>query len=264
MKAILRSLVLVVACLVAVEGLLQAEDFCVFNKVYVGKEINESTTIFRSGRVYDLLADPGEITIYDPPHSRFVVIDPQRKLKTEITTDQIESFCQRIRSEVMTTQDPLSRFLATPEFSEVYDEGSGDLSLKNDWLVYEAKTAPPKFDTMAKQYGQYLTWQTKLNTVLRPGALLPYARVKLNDALLQRGRMPVEVQATRYMPGAVRKSFTLRSEHRVQPVVLASDLARLDDANRYLATFAVVPMLEYQRRGPGTETKTPASTQAAK
>ena len=231
------------------------QDFCIFNKVYAGKNIAESVTIFKAGRVYDVLTEPAEVTIFDPPGNRFVILDTTRKVKTEVTFDQIEGFCQRVRAEALATNDPLAKFLSEPTFQEAFDDAAGELTLTNDWLVYQVKTALPKHDTMATQFVSYINWQTKLNAVARPGALPPYPRIKLNDALGKLGRLPVEVQVTRYSAPPARKPVTLRSEHRVQAVILASDQVKIDEADRHLATFATVSMLEYQRREqPAAET----------
>jgi hypothetical protein len=71
----------------------------------------------------------------------------------------------------------------------------------------------------------------------------------LNSAMEKKGRIPTEVKVTRNVPQTSRKPVTLRSEHRVQSVLLASDQAKLDEADRHLATFSLVPLSAYQRRG---------------
>ncbi len=229
-------------------GLGLAQEFCLFNKVFVGQETVASTTIFRAGRVYDVLDTPAEVIIFDPPRNRFVILDSTRKVKMELTTDQVDAFCQRIRSEALSTNDPLAQFLAAPNFDESYDESSGELTMSNPWLTYKVKTVDPQSPEMARQYFAYIQWQTKLNTALRVGSLPPFARLALNSALEQRGRIPVEVHVTRQNPQASRKPITLRSEHRIQTRILASDTAKIDEADRHLATFAPLGLIEFQRR----------------
>lgn len=251
----MRTAAIVVALTLCTPWWASGEDFCIYNKVYVGKEIAESTTVFHNGRVYDLLTSPAEITIFDPPGNRFVILDVVRKIKTEATTEQVEGFVRRVREEALATQDSLANFLAEPTFEQSFDDASGELVLKSDWMTYQVKTVPPKFESMAAAYAQYVVWQTKLNSVIRPGALPPFARLRLNEALAQHGRLPVEVVATRYSAPPLRKPATLRSEHRIQGVLLASDLARVDEADRCLGTFATVSMIEFQRRElPAAET----------
>ncbi|MBL8828320.1 MAG: hypothetical protein JNM18_15165 [Planctomycetaceae bacterium] len=235
---------LVVICL---SSRVSADDFCIYNKVYIGKDVAESTTIFRGGRVYDLLTQKAEITIFDPSNNRFVIIDPERKLKTEVTTDQIEGFIQRVRSGVANTEPGLATFLIDPVFEESYDPIESRLTLKSDWLTYEVKSQTPKFASMAQQYAPYIQWQTKLNSVLRIGSLPPFPRMKLNEALARQGRLPVEVAVTRYSAPPLRRPATLRSEHRIQAALLPTEQAKIDEADRHLATFPTVSMIEYQR-----------------
>lgn len=238
-----------------------AQEFCLFNKVFVGQETVASTTIFRAGRVYDVLDTPSEVIIFDPPRNRFVILDSTRKVKTELTTDQVDAFCQRIRAEALTTNDPLAQFLAAPNFDESYDDSTGELTLSNPWLTYKVKTVAPQSPEMARQYFAYVQWQTKLNTALRAGSLPPFARVALNTALENRGRIPIEVHVTRQNPQVSRKPITLRSEHRIQTRILASDASKVDEADRHLATFAALSLIEFQRRELSTSqapSKSPA------
>jgi hypothetical protein len=246
----MNRLLVTLALLLGLAPFAAAEDFCIYNKLYIGKDVAESTTIFRGGRVYDLLTQQAEITIFDPTNNRFVIIDPARKLKTEVATDQIEGFVQRVRSGATTAEDPLAKFLLDPTFEESYDPVESRLTLKSEWMTYDVKTQGPKFDSMTQQYGPYIQWQTKLNSVLRIGALPPFARMKLNEALARQGRLPTEVQVTRYSAPPLRRPVTLRSEHRVQAQILPSDQAKVEEADRHLATFATVSMIEYQRREP--------------
>lgn len=236
------------ALIVGGTEIARAADFCLFNKVYVGKDIAETTTIFRNGRVYDLLTQQAEITIFDPPGNRFVIIDPTRKIKTEVTTDQIDGFVLRVKAGASTADDPLARFLSEPTFEESFDPVENRLSLKSEWMIYDVKTQAPKYEAMAQQYAQYIQWQTKLNSVIRVGALPPFPRMKLNEALARQGKLPTEVQVTRFSAPPLRRPVSLRSEHRIQTAILPSDTVKLDEADKYLATFATVSMIEYQRR----------------
>ena len=142
----------------------------------------------------NVLDTPAEVIIFDPPRNRFVILDSTRKVKMELTTYQVDAFCQRIRAEALTTNDPLAQFLAAPSFDESYDDSTGELTLTNPWMTYKVKTVAPQSAEMAKQYFTYVQWQTKLNTALRVGALPPFARLALNTALEQLNRIPVEVQ----------------------------------------------------------------------
>ena len=60
--------------------------------------MSHTTTLFHDGFVYDYLNDPPQVAVFDKPHGRFVLLDPGRKLKTDITTDQVLTFCGELRA----------------------------------------------------------------------------------------------------------------------------------------------------------------------
>ena len=233
----------------------QPDDFCIQSKVTLPtKQTVESATIFRAGRVYDFLAEPAEITIYDPPNRRFVVLDPERKVKVEIMTDEIDAFALKVKAQAISRNVPLLSFLANPVFAESYDEATGELALTSEWLDYRVKTAAPKYADMARQYVEFTNWQTKLNTLMNPGSFPPFPRLALNTSLEKRERIPVEVELTKYAHHPSRKPISLRADHRLQSRLLESDQKRLDEADRYLVTFAPVGLGEYRQK-PADEAK---------
>lgn len=233
--------------LVALVGVpAQAADFCIHSKLHIEKEVLESVTVFQAGRVYDFLAEPREVAVFDVPGSKFVVLDPERKVRAEVSLEQIEAFTTNLKSETMKRSIvPLLAFLAEPKFTEEFDPTKQELTLSSEWLTYKVQAVTPKLPDAADQYADFVQWQTKLNTMLRPGSLPPFARLELNAALDSRGLMPTEVLATRHSPNS-RKDVTLRAEHRLQWRLMTGEQDRLNEAAEWLATFRLVDMREYQ------------------
>jgi len=229
---------------------LLADDFLVESKVFVGKDDKkpvQSVTIFRSGSVYDFLTNPDEVTVFDPPRKRFVVLDNARRVKVELNTDEVDAFSQRIKHEAQLRNISLLSFLAEPSFEENFNASNGELKMTSDWMMYRVKTVRPKLPTVDVQYLEYSDWQVKLNTLLRPGSLPPFPRLLLNEALEKHGRVPTEVELTRYGQHPVKRHITIRAEHRWQWRLLESDLKRLEEANNHLVTYASVSLPEYLR-----------------
>jgi hypothetical protein len=224
----------------------EADDFCIESTVTIGKQATKNMTIFRSGRVYDFLDNPNEITIFDPPGNRFVVLNPARRVKVEISLSEIEQSVFRQKSNAIAQNVPLLSFLANPSFEESYDESTGELVMTSEWLKYHVKTVTPKLSEAARQYAEFSDWQTKLNTVLNPDSLPPFPRLALNAAIAKSGRLPVEVERTHLSPEQSRKSVTIRADHRLQWRVLESDAKRLDEANTFLVTFKSVSLSDYR------------------
>ncbi|HEX4132730.1 MAG TPA: hypothetical protein VHZ24_22035 [Pirellulales bacterium] len=230
-------------------GTTLADDFLIASRVQVGndgKNIVESTTMFHGGRVYDFLASPDEVTIFDPPGNKFVVLDTEKQIKTEIGTAEIEAFAKKIQAEALARPVPLLEFLAKPKFDESFDDGSGELSLVSPWMDYRVKTVPPKQPDAASKYADFNNWQTKLNTLMRPGSFPPFARLELNAALDRLHRLPTEVQVTRYSQHPSKRQATIRADHRLQWRLVDSDLKRIDEVAISLATFREVSLADYR------------------
>ncbi|HEY5315096.1 MAG TPA: hypothetical protein VIK18_21370 [Pirellulales bacterium] len=231
-----------------------ANDFCVQNKVYFAKETVQSTTVFSSGTVYDFLESPEEITLFDAARNRFVVLDPTRRVKTEVTTEQVDAFTQKVKGGALDRPVPLLLFLADPKFEETYDDASGELVLSSEWMKYKVQTAEPKQEDMVERFYRYNNWQAKLNTLIKPGSTPPFARLLLNASLAKRGRLPGEIELTRYAP-TKNRHITLRAEHRFYTGIGRREQKKVEEANRGLVLFSSVPLKEYYQRPDTEETK---------
>ena len=73
-----------------------AEGFRIETKIYVGDEEkppSETTTLFLDGVVYDFLANRTQTAVFRKPTGgkpgRFILLDPQQRIQTEISTDQL-------------------------------------------------------------------------------------------------------------------------------------------------------------------------------
>ncbi len=100
----LLSLGIVGLYLIAGATAATAEEFRVESKVFSGKDeapVSESLTLFADGRVYDFLSSPREITVFDFIRGRIVLIDPVRKVRTEMTTEQLNDFIDKLRSHAL-------------------------------------------------------------------------------------------------------------------------------------------------------------------
>lgn len=240
------------------EGLLSpqaslhaAEDFRVENKIYAGSDKEprtESTTIFYQGLVYDYLKEPGEVTVFDPTHRRFILLDLSRRLKTELSADEVAALNHNLRDWAASQTDPYLQFLADPKFDEQFDEATGTLVLASPWISYRVVTQSPDNPAIARQYREFSDWYTLLNTRLNPGSKLPFARLSLNAALEKRARIPKEVHLTmRSKRGLPFQRITIRSEHQLVTTLLQSDRDRIRQTDEFMGMFRSVDFSEYQK-----------------
>ncbi len=228
-----------------------AEEFRIENKVFVGSEKEprtESTTIFYQGLVYDYLKEPAEVTVFDPPHRRFILLDLSRRLKTELSADEVAALNHNLRDWAAGQSDPYLQFLADPKFDEQFDGETGTLVLASPWVSYRVVTQVPDNPAVARQYREFSDWYTLLNTRLNPGSKLPFARLALNEALEKRGRIPKEVHLTmRSKRGLPFQKITVRSEHHLVSTLLQSDRDRIRQSDEFMGMFRAVDFSEYQK-----------------
>ncbi len=228
-----------------------AEEFRVENKIFVGGDKEprtQSTTIFYEGLVYDYLQRPAEVTIFDKARRRFVLLDPTRRVKTEISADEIGALNKNLRDWAASQSDPYLQFLANPKFEEEFDEGTGQLKFTSAWLTYRVVTVDSQSEAIARQYRDFSDWYTLLNTRINPGSKLPFARLAINEALEKRGQLPKEVHLTmRTRRGLPFQKVTIRSEHLLVRTLVQSDRDRIKQSDEFMGMFRPVDFQEYQK-----------------
>ena len=228
------------------------EGFRVENQVFTEEEeepISKSTTIFYEDLVYDYLETPKEITVFDRTAGRIILLDPVRKISTELTSRDLELLSQKLQTWAARQPDEFLRFSAHPNFDEDYDSSSGGLQLRSSWVSYQVETTEPARSEILTLYLEFCDWYALLNTRLDPTSRPPFPRMRLNRALAEVGRMPQDVQLTVRPKGEAllgEKKMTARSEHHVVPHLLESDRNRIAQTDQFMAMFRPLPFREYQ------------------
>ena len=233
-------------------GLADGLEFRVENKVFSGNRKEpqtQSTTIFCGGVVYDYLEKPAEITVFDKAHGRFVLLDPIRRVKTELTTEQVESLTLRLRDWASGQSDDFLQFLAAPKFEEQFDPDGAELTFDSPWMSYRLRTIPVEDAEMTRQYREFCDWSCRLNTRINPGSRPPFPRMIVNEALQRYGQFPQQVDLTirPRKDGLLAKKITVRSEHQLIRRLLESDRGRVAQTDQFMAIFNPLSFDEYQR-----------------
>jgi hypothetical protein len=228
-----------------------AEDFRVDSRVYIGKETtphNSNTTFFQGAHVYDFLDQPEQITIYDLGRERFVLMDTDRKVRTEITGEMITAFCKSLRVVEAKHNDPLLRFALAPTFDEKEQKDDGPRVFESKFITYRVNASKPEDPTMAARYREFSDWSAKLNSLVNRGSLPPFPRLTLNTSLAKSGQVPDKLQVSlsprSFLPG---RGVTFRSEHEFRPRLLDSDLKKIEHAGELLTSTKRVGLGEYLR-----------------
>jgi len=233
-------------------GLAVGEDFKVVNKVFVGnakKPQAQSTTIFSGGVVYDYLEEPAETMVFDPAGKRFILLDSVRKVRTELSTDEVLDLVERLRRRFSASADPYQVFQAEPKLDDEFDDDSGELTFSSTWMTYRLVGAEAPSREISSQYREFSDWQARLNSLINPGGRLPFPRMILNAALERRGELPREVHLSlkpkrQVLSGRVK----LRSEHLLIRRLVESDRSRVTQTGQFMAMFSQLSFTDYQKR----------------
>jgi hypothetical protein len=258
----------------AAASLAAAQDFRIDTEVFVGpldrKDIepaSETLTIFANEMVYDfLLAEPREITLFDPLRGRFTLMDDSRKVKASLSTQEVLDYVLSFDSHAAQSKNPLFAFAADPQFEtsaeEVRENGQSlvRITLAADPLSYVALGQKPQQAQSVRAYRQFADWFARLNAA-RPGNLPPEARMVLNQTLADRGLLPLEVTRTIVTSGTFgrEKKLEVKTRHLVNWTLSGEDRKRLEHAGDCLARYQAVSFDEY--RSPA---KAPAPVKQAR
>jgi hypothetical protein len=233
------------ALLVALSGNAGAEEFRIETDVFVDEEtkpVVETLTIFSDGIVYDFLqSGVEEITLFDRQRKRLVLMDTQRRVKTELSTDSILGFVAQMQAHLNEAQ----RAFLLAEQLEVKTEDPETITLSNDRVAYHAKGQSPTRHQAAMEYQQFADWYARLNA-MRIGNLPPFARIRLNDELAKRNLIPVSIQRTVTRKHGLKEiTQTLHSQHEINWRLSVPDRRLIDKAGTCMAAFPTVSFREY-------------------
>lgn len=232
------KLAVLVMTLCASTTLVVAEDFRIETKVYSGKSknpISQNTTLFRAGYVYDYLSSSASrVVVFDQRGGRFVLLDPVKKVKAELKTDDVRVLMDKLHDLAAKSSHPSMKFAADPQF-EVDLTEDGELTLSSQHMTYKLQTVAAPSDFAMQQYRDFSDWYARFNTMANPGSTPPFPRLKVNAELAKRGLVPTEVQLN-------TRDMTARTEHYVTWRLLDSDQKRLAETENQLATFEEVDL----------------------
>jgi hypothetical protein len=233
------------------QGLCRGDDFRIESKVYVADEktpVSQNTTLFRTGIVYDYLADPPRVAVFDKPHHRFVLLDALRKQKTDINAEQVLTFCAELRSLAVSGPNSFLKFCGDPKFSPELDEKSGDLIMSSEFITYKLQTMRAKTPEIGHQVREFSDWYHRLNAMTNRGSIPPFARLAVNEELDKQGLIASQVYLSIPPQNILGgKPVFMRSEHAVTWGLLPRDLKKISETGNDLVNFKAVTFAEFMQ-----------------
>ncbi len=243
-------------------GAAMSAEFRIETTVVIGdsaEALSRNTTLFHSAVVYDYLTlgatnSTSETTVFDPGRQRIFLLDPRHRIQSEFAREDIEKFVEWLRTHAAGDANPYLRFLAKPTFEESFDRQTGELRFESPWMTYHLETHLAPSHAVARQYGEFSHWYARLNTMTNPGALPPFARARVNEALEAHRRIPRRVDLVVTPQGSSKdERYELHSDHRVGWELTAEDLRMIDRTRRELGEFErLAPEAYARRRAPTT------------
>jgi hypothetical protein len=231
-----------------------AQDFRVDTEVFFGTEKVpvEALTVFTEGRVYDfLLAEPREITVYDPINGRFTLLNEPQRVQATVTTQELMAFTLDLETQATQAKDSLLAFAARPTFDTKFEEVTENgqslvrVLMAGKPLEYVALGQKPDRVETARIYRNFADWYARLNAT-RTLNLPAGARLALNQALAERDLLPREITRTITPPGRLSKKLEVKSRHLVNWKLSNKDRKEIERASECMATFRSVSYDEYR------------------
>jgi hypothetical protein len=227
------------------------EEFRVETRVYVGGEAEvkaENLTIFAQGWVYDFLDKPAEITILNKSRTKFHLIDPSRRIRTEVTTEAVKASIIEIKERGGAKNDPFAKFLVDPRFDERVEASSNRRIFESPWIVYRVAAKRSEDEDRLGQFYDFSDWFTKLNVCLNPQYRQVFVRLAVNESLRSHGELPYEVELSYLGPKGKSQKITARSVHKYSKGLDQSDRDRVEQADQFLEILPAVKLAEYRKK----------------
>jgi hypothetical protein len=228
-----------IALLLYCAAVAPAQDFCVSTRIYDAREsdgagkgknaapsklLGRSTSLFHAGKVYDYGDSGRQMTVFEPAHERFVIIDESRRQLIVVPFEYIENRLFRASSKTKQKIEELRRqgtadakkladlleFELSPKFTEKYDARNRRLTMSSPFLSYDVECATHDSAELLQGYLNYTYWAQRMNYLLNARAIFPGPRLELNAALRRRTVLPTKVT----LHTRQRDGLHLRAEHQ--------------------------------------------------
>ncbi len=245
-----------------------AQDFRIYTHIVDQSNPNvkapviaRSLTLFHANKVYDYMDQLGELVVFEPSLQRFIVLNGNPPMKTEVPFPLLEQHlkvsegkAREYLSENLSATDASAvqqisylKFQLEPDF-EIFDRPENrQLTLQSPHLTYQVTYSSQFPEGNQQIYFHYLNWMAKLNRILHPQAMLPAARLIVNQELEKRNCMPVDV--TLRLVQDPKYPRQLKAEHQIQWELDKVSRTNINDWENHLKdpNFRSVSLDTYQK-----------------
>lgn len=213
-----------------------------------------SLTLFHAGKVYDYVESAREVTVYEPAHHRFTLLNERRRTVTEVTQDEVRQFVTLVEQEGWKRMEAAQeqpgtdqvrslnwlKFQLKPDFDTSFDQARMSVTLLEHNCRYSADGQAPPSRAVVDTYLRFADAAAELNSVLHPQALLPRPRLRLNEELRQRELLPVVVDLQANLERPLHLQARHKWDWKFQPTdrqLITSWESLLNDSTQRRLTF---------------------------
>lgn len=210
-----------------------------------------SSSVFCDDMAFDFVGDNGEIVIYSFRFQKFTLIDPIRRIRTEIDESEVDRFIERIKTLLRNKDDGFSVFMTKPSFE--VSEKENEYFFQSKWIDYRVTTSPMDDEQVADVYFRFLDAMGKLNVYLNPGVITPLARMEANRKCMQDSRFPEKVVSEIYPKGKniFTKTYQVENESSLSRRISDRDRNRVNRAAHFFEQFPFVSFKTYVEKTGG-------------
>lgn len=207
-----------------------------------------TSSVFFDDFAFDFIGDNGEIIIYSFSEKKFALIDPIRRLRTEVAAEEIDRFLKNVKPLLEKRDDAFCAFMLEPVFEVSRKED--ELLFQSKWIDYRATTRAFDDPKIAVAYFDFANALCKLNVFMNPGSVTPLARLAINRRFQEEARFPEKLVVDVYPKGKMffNRSFQASNEYKLARRLSEKDRGRVMRAIHFAAQFQEVSFRTYYQK----------------
>lgn len=208
----------------------------------------KTSSVFFDDFAFDFIGDNGEIIIYSFSEKKFALIDPIRRLRTEVDAEEIDRFLENVKPLLEKRNDAFCAFMLDPVFEVSRKED--ELLFQSKWIDYRATTRAFDDPKVAVAYFDFANALCKLNVFMNPGSITPLARLAVNRRFQEEARFPENLIVDVYPKGKMffNRSFHASNEYKLARRLSEKDRNRVMRAIHFSAQFPEVNFRTYYKK----------------
>lgn len=243
---------IIILAILAFQPALEAQEFKVESKVFVGNSKTPATTnivLFADNVIYDFNygADtskpPREVVILDKRQRKMILLDMQQKRKLEMFDINVIKVLESVQA--MTAEDPRSEFLVKEQFKESTDLTTGWVTLKSNTIAYQFTGKQPDNVGLLPDYFAYLDNFTRL-IASDPKRIPPFPKLRLNQSIKQLGWFPSEINVSMKPNSLIKQPFAAKSKQTLTVGLTQADREKIASAKSDWLNYELVNLHTYR------------------